>query len=137
MKHHQKSGFTLLEVIIVVIIVAIMASVAMPKITSSINFSKAKEALSAISMIRQAMDECYTINGNNYSSCRGLADIGIVGFRPKYFEDPEIRPDGTGAHYFVRFTSNTGATDTITYYTDISVTGYNLLGKGVFGKIMQ
>ena len=98
MRIKNTKGFTLLEVIIVVIIVAVLASVAMPKISSSINFSKAKEALGFISAARTAMEQCYLMQNNTYTNCDCDAstagslceDILGVSMDGKYFQNYEI-----------------------------------------------
>jgi len=131
MKLNQKSGFTLLEVIIVVIIVAILASVAMPKISSSVTFSKAKEALGVIPTIRQAMDECYLLNNNKYTGCGAdLAALGIT-WVPKYFNAPTITVAGTGASYTIDIVYTADAGNTINY----SSATQKVTGAGAFAKL--
>ncbi len=90
MINRNKSGFTLLEVIIVIIIIAILASVAMPKVTGALHYAKAKEALGVIPSIRTALDACALMQGNNYSGCStNIAALG-VSFNGKYFNTPTI-----------------------------------------------
>lgn len=81
MKLTNKSGFTLLEVIIVIIIIAILASVGMPKLSSMTNKAKAKEGLSAIPLIRSDLEQCYLMSNNTYAGCTGN---GVV-LNGKYF----------------------------------------------------
>jgi len=86
----NRSGFTLLEVIIVIIIIAILASVAMPKISGALHYAKAKEALGVIPSIRTALDACALMQNNNYTNCpTTLAGLGIS-FNGKYFDAPTI-----------------------------------------------
>lgn len=63
----NKSGFTLLEIIIVVIIVGVLASLALPRFFSTVEFSRAQEALSAIATIRGGLERYYVSKGNTYS----------------------------------------------------------------------
>ncbi|MCB9771984.1 MAG: prepilin-type N-terminal cleavage/methylation domain-containing protein [Candidatus Omnitrophica bacterium] len=63
----KKSGFTLLEIIIVVIIVGVLASLALPKFFSTVEFSRAQEGLSALATIRGGLERFYVSKGNTYS----------------------------------------------------------------------
>ena len=65
----NNSGFTLLEIIIVIIIVGVLASLALPKLFSTIEYSRSSEALSAITSIRSSMERCKLMNANNYANC--------------------------------------------------------------------
>ncbi len=62
----NRSGFTLLEIIIVVIIVGVLASLALPRFFSTVEFSRAQEALSAIATIRGGLERYYVSKGNTY-----------------------------------------------------------------------
>jgi len=130
MRLKNTKGFTLLEVIIVVIIVAVLASVAVPKITSSVTFAKSKEVLGALPSIRSALEECYLLNSNSYATCNSLALLSVT-FVPKYFNAPSIST--TGTRYTVAFVSKLSASDTITYYSQNG----SLVGAGNFVKIQQ
>ena len=61
------SGFTLLEIIIVVIIVGVLASLALPKFFSTVEFSRAQEGLAAAATIRGGLERYYVSKGNTYS----------------------------------------------------------------------
>ena len=72
MKH--KSGFTLLEIIIVIIIIGVLASLALPRLFSTVEYSRATEAFSAIQALRGSLERCYLGRGGNYTGC----DIGVI-----------------------------------------------------------
>lgn len=55
------SGFTLIEIIIVVIIVGILASLAVPKFAQQINNAKAGEAFNMIGAFNRSFDRCYAL----------------------------------------------------------------------------
>ena len=61
----NRKGFTLLELIIVIVIVGVLASLALPRLFSVIEGSRATEALSTIASIRSAMERCYLMNPRN------------------------------------------------------------------------
>lgn len=55
----NKSGFTLIEILIVVLIVAILASVALPKYTRSIERARAAEAVNIVQKVDSAVYAYY------------------------------------------------------------------------------
>jgi type IV pilus assembly protein PilE len=87
MKKLNKQGFTLLEIIIVIIIVGVLASLALPRFFSTIEYSRATEALSSLQTTRSAIERCY-IQTNNYNNCGAFTDLDIA--------DPGTSP---GAHF--------------------------------------
>ena len=77
MKRNNKSGFTLLEIIIVIIIVGVLASLALPKFFSTVEFSKSTEALNNISAVRDSMERCY-LSTVSYTSCTDLTKLDVA-----------------------------------------------------------
>ena len=74
--HKNKSGFTLLEIIIVIIIVGILASIALPKFFKTVEFSRGQEALTNLGTIRQAMERCYLFT-RTFAPCLGFANLDV------------------------------------------------------------
>lgn len=79
---NKKSGFTLLEIIIVIIIVGVLASLALPRFFNTINFSRATEALNAMAVVKRAADRCAMMAGAitgtaDYTDCVLFTDLGI------------------------------------------------------------
>ena len=72
----QKSGFTLLEIIIVIIIVGVLASLALPRLFSTVEFSRSGEALAAFSSLRSSLERCYLQN-SSYNTCT-IATIDLT-----------------------------------------------------------
>ena len=66
---NNKSGFTLLEIIIVIIIVGVLASLALPRFFSTVEFSKSTEALASLSVVRGAVERCYLGQAGTYVNC--------------------------------------------------------------------
>ncbi len=63
----NKSGFTLIEIMIVVIIIGVLASLALPKFFSTVEYSRSQEALSAIATVRGGLERYYVSKGNSYT----------------------------------------------------------------------
>jgi prepilin-type N-terminal cleavage/methylation domain-containing protein len=82
-----QSGFTLLEIIIVIIIVGILATLAMPKYFSTVEYSRSVEAMISLSAIRQSMERCY-LQTRTYVGCDDFTRLDL--------EDPGLSP---GAHF--------------------------------------
>lgn len=64
----SKKGFTLLEVLIVIIIMGVLAGLAIPRFSNTIEQSRAMEALSTLGELRQSLQRCYFVKGS-YNSC--------------------------------------------------------------------
>lgn len=79
----NKSGFTLLEIIIVIIIVGVLASLALPRLFATVEFSKSAEALASLSVIRQSIERCYLATAD-YTNCDVLTTLDV--------EDPAGSP---------------------------------------------
>ncbi len=72
----NQSGFTLLEIIIVIIIIGILASIALPKFFKTVEFSRSSEALVNLGSIRRAMDICYQPT-LTYTPCTDFTTLSI------------------------------------------------------------
>lgn len=100
----NKSGFTLLEIIIVIIIVGVLASLALPRFFATVEFSKSAEALNSMSVLRQSIERCYLASAGTYVGC-ALTNIDI--------ENPGNSP-GARFVYAISAASATGFTITAT-----------------------
>ena len=104
MKRKNK-GFTLLEIIIVVIIVGVLASLALPRLFSTVEFSRSTEALASIGTVRSSMERCLLRSGSgNYATCMSFTTQLDV-------PDPSAE---AGAHFTYAVTGGTTAGYTIT-----------------------
>jgi len=106
----NRSGFTLLEIIIVIIIVGVLASLALPRFFRTVEFSRSTEALSGMSAIRQSLERCYLMNSGTYVGCT-LDDAANVNTLD--LQSPGTSP-GTLFTYAVANQSATGYTITAT-----------------------
>jgi type IV pilus assembly protein PilA len=81
----SQGGFTLIELMIVVAIIGILAAIAIPSYQNYIKRAKFSEVISAISPIKQAVDECIQhqalTSGTAVSNC-GAGQNGVPGTLP-------------------------------------------------------
>ena len=71
-----KSGFTLLELLVVVLIIGILAAIALPQYKKVIERSKMAEAVSTLRAIASSQQRYYLIYGK-YASCEDLNALDI------------------------------------------------------------
>ncbi|GMR15778.1 MAG: type IVa pilus major pilin TapA [Gammaproteobacteria bacterium] len=78
-KHGRtQSGFTLIELMIVIAIIGILASVAIPAYQTYVKKAKFSEVVLAAGSIRTAIDMCYQIRGDyDLANCDTETKLGI------------------------------------------------------------
>lgn len=137
MKIQSRKGFTLLEIIIVIIIVGVLASLALPRFFSTVEYSRSTEALASISALRKSVERCYIGNNQSYVGCVvGAIDLDDPANSPGNHFAYVITPNGT-IGYTIVATRNTFeggvATDTITLTQNAS--GVTRAGTTAFAGI--
>ena len=132
----NQSGFTLLEIIIVIIIIGILASLALPKFFKTVEFSRSAEALGNLGSIRRAMDVCYQPKGT-------YAGTTPCDFPTLSISDPSTNPNNhwsyaisgqTAIAYLITATRTTLDGGTIADTIQIDQDGKKL-GSGNFSQI--
>ena len=73
-KNSLKSGFTLIEIILVVVIIGILAGIGLPKLGGKSDQAKIAQAQGNISMLEVAIQEYEIINGDYPATLDGLLD---------------------------------------------------------------
>jgi prepilin-type N-terminal cleavage/methylation domain-containing protein len=76
----KRSGFTLLEVLIVVIIIGILAAIALPQYVSTLEKARSAEALTALGSLRSAMDRYWydQLAGSSYTTLTDLSLLDVT-----------------------------------------------------------
>ena len=85
-RNNSQSGFTLIELIVVIITIGVLISLATTRLFRMVEFSRGQEALNISGAIRKAMERCYVIEGS-YTNC-SMNDLHI--------EDPS---SAAGSHF--------------------------------------
>ena len=73
-KNSIKSGFTLIEIILVVVIIGILAGIGLPKLGGKSDQAKIAQAQGNISMLEVAIQEYEILNGDYPTTLDGLLD---------------------------------------------------------------
>lgn len=138
-KLNNKSGFTLLEIIIVIIIVGVLASLALPRFFATVEYSRSTEALSSIAAIRGAMERCYLQASGSYSGCTAFdtqLDLNDPGTSPNAHFSYSIG-SATATGYAITATRNTvdGGTSGDTIVVTQTTTAVTRSGTGAFSSI--
>ena len=89
---NKKSGFTLLEILVVIIIVGVLASVAMPQLFRNVERSRATEALASLGATKRSIEGCAMQFNNVYTTCNTYALIGMT--------DPSFNAATNAASHF-------------------------------------
>jgi prepilin-type N-terminal cleavage/methylation domain-containing protein len=140
-KTANKSGFTLVELMVVAVIVAILAGVAIPLMSANKKRAMATEAQAALGTVRSALRAMYAetgtytldLNGDPLSSASAVTDIpgiGVGDLQGRYFsENCYTFVSLTSSNYLLRATGNDSTADQAAEVGDVVV---ELDDKGSF-----
>ena len=128
----NQSGFTLLEIIIVIIIVGVLASLALPRFFGTIEFSRSTEASQSIGVLRASLERC-ALPTDDATDCGTLADLDVEdpgNEAGSHFTYDIVIDSGPGRNYTITATRNSldGGDGTSTVFLIVVNTG---VGKGI------
>jgi len=89
----RKTGFSLVELAVVVVIIGVLAAFAVPRFRSSVERSKAAEAYNYLSAVQAAQERFHARQGT-YADDLSTLDIQLSS--PKYFSIGTVGPGSTG-----------------------------------------
>jgi general secretion pathway protein G len=109
-RHGPRSGFTLIEVLVVVVIIAILASIVAPNVFKHVDTAKNVAAQAQIATLGAALDAYRLDNGRYPTTEQGLASLWqqpATAPRPSNWRGPYLRQpppaDPWGASFVYRF----------------------------------
>ena len=115
-KTNKTSGFTLVELAVVVVIIGVLAAFGVPQFRNAVERSKASEAFAYLSSVREAQER-YLAKEGAYASDQSLLDINQQ--TPKYFSVGTLTATETAwSQTLTRLTGAAGYSYTVAYDQD-------------------
>ena len=125
----RRSGFTLIEILVVIVVIAILATLVAPNIFKNVGEAKSATARSQIENLSSALDAYRLDNGTYPSSQQGLDALFLIPTidPPSNWKQPYLRkavpPDPWGRAYIYIFPGESNPS------------GFDLISFGADGKI--
>ena len=94
MHKSKRSGFTLVELAVVVVIIGVLAAFAVPRFLASVERSKAAEAFNYLSSVQAAQERFHARQGTYADK---VTDLDIKLTTPKYFSVGTVAAGKTGS----------------------------------------
>lgn len=126
--HRRRSGFTLIEILVVIVVIAILATLVAPNIFQHVGAAKSATAKSQIEMLGAALDAYRLDNGRYPSTEQGLNAL---------WEKPTIDPPANWRAPYLRKpvpVDPWGRPYVFLFPGQVNTEGYDLLTYGQDGK---
>lgn len=121
-KFNNKSGFTLIEVLVVMVIISLLASLVAPKLFNKLGSSKTKTAKVQIEMLSTALDAFRLDIGSYPTTAQGLTVLWTNQSNIKNYDGPylpkPVKEDPWGNPYIYRAPGNDKPFELISYGAD-------------------
>jgi len=130
-KLNKQSGFTLIEIIVVLIIVGILAAVALPNLFSNITKSQSAEAIAGLGPLKSTIEGCAMGHpGTESTACSGITQAGSPNFT--YAFGTSLVNGSSGGNYTLVATNKTTPANTITLTKNSSTGALSCTGASAY-----
>jgi general secretion pathway protein G len=122
-RQHSNTGFTLLELMVVLLILALIASIAAPQVTKHLRKAKLETAKIQVDALGAAVDSFHVDNGRfptNEEALKALVErpAGLESWDGPYIKKKESLIDPWGEPYKYRVPGKTGEFDVYSWGSD-------------------
>ena len=125
----RKSGFTLIEIVVVLIIVGILAAIGLPEIFSNVSSSRGAEGMAALSTYKSQTEGCLLAHYGTATTACTWANLNLAVSSGNFSYTFTTAPSNSTYVYAIKATNNTYTSDTITLSRNgVFTSGYTCTG---------